>query len=180
MTGHRFDRLVCLEYSHRGRGGHAHWSCICDCGNHLTVNGGNLRTGNTTSCGCRHKEISAARLSIHGYRSKNRHEPTYRAWQAMKTECYNPKTKIYGVVGACGIRVCTRWRANYACFLRDMGERPSNTKLKRIDLSKDYAQENCEWQAVSSREERALKSWMVRREKKQSFSNMANSEINGS
>jgi len=29
-----------------------HYECICVCGTKLTVIAGNLRSGNTTSCGC--------------------------------------------------------------------------------------------------------------------------------
>ena len=57
-TGHRYGRLVVLEYAGReeptakGRGGFARWRCRCDCGKETTVRGKRLREGRVTSCGC--------------------------------------------------------------------------------------------------------------------------------
>lgn len=36
------------------------WDCICECGNHITVDAQNLRTGNTQSCGCNKHIIDIA------------------------------------------------------------------------------------------------------------------------
>lgn len=36
--------------------GCAYWLCECQCGNHIVVKATHLRTGNTKSCGCLHKE----------------------------------------------------------------------------------------------------------------------------
>lgn len=47
LTNQRFGRLIALEYN-----GNSKWKCKCDCGNELLVETGNLRTGNTKSCGC--------------------------------------------------------------------------------------------------------------------------------
>ena len=33
------------------------WLCLCRCGNELAIETGKLKNKNTTSCGCRHKEI---------------------------------------------------------------------------------------------------------------------------
>lgn len=50
-TGNRYGSLVVLSF-HSRRGPHAMWLCQCDCGNKAVVYGTNLRTGNSTSCGC--------------------------------------------------------------------------------------------------------------------------------
>lgn len=47
LTNQKFGRLIALEYN-----GNSKWKCRCDCGNELLVETGNLRTGNTKSCGC--------------------------------------------------------------------------------------------------------------------------------
>ena len=53
-SGRRFGRLVVVEFSYlRER---AHWSCRCDCGEMVVVNGHALQRGNTRSCGCLRKE----------------------------------------------------------------------------------------------------------------------------
>jgi len=51
FQGDRFSHLSVIDYSHTNKGS-AYWRCKCDCGNHVTVTGRNLRRGNTKSCGC--------------------------------------------------------------------------------------------------------------------------------
>ena len=50
MRGQRHGRLTVVDYAETIKG-HAKWKCKCDCGNEIIVDGGNLRTGHTTSCG---------------------------------------------------------------------------------------------------------------------------------
>ena len=163
MVGLRFGRLVGLAYSHRGPCGHAHWHFSCDCGVRVTVDGSKVRSGNTTSCGCRHREISAARLTVHGHRANKRHGLTYRAWQAMKDSCSNPASPKFDAVGARGIAVCPAWLSDYERFLCDMGERPAGTALERVDAAGDFAPGNCAWATTPSRSARACRGWEKRR-----------------
>jgi hypothetical protein len=53
LTGLTFGRLLVVE---RGTGPRAKWVCRCECGNVVEVQGGNLRSGNTRSCGCLRRE----------------------------------------------------------------------------------------------------------------------------
>lgn len=55
MIGLRFGRLTVLERDHVGRSG-SYFLCQCDCGNKTIVSGVNLKSGNTTSCGCKVRE----------------------------------------------------------------------------------------------------------------------------
>lgn len=67
LSGKKFARLLVIEDSgKRSSGGKVLWKCLCDCGNFVFVQGTNLNNGNTRSCGCLHREESAARLFIHG------------------------------------------------------------------------------------------------------------------
>lgn len=53
-TGNRYGRLTVIERAYpRGHRAGAYWLCECDCGNHVIVPGGSLRSGGTTSCGCK-------------------------------------------------------------------------------------------------------------------------------
>ena len=53
LIGQRFDRLTVIAKSEkRDKSGWVQWVCKCDCGNEIVVNSGNLKKGNTRSCGC--------------------------------------------------------------------------------------------------------------------------------
>ena len=72
--------------------------------------------------------------------------PEYRAWQAMKNRCHNPRAPDYRYYGARGVAVCDEWRASFDAFLRDMGRRPAaNLTLDRIDTARGYEPGNCRW-----------------------------------
>ena len=72
MTGRRFGKLVVAGYDHTvitGTGQHKiYWVCKCDCGNNAVVEGYQLRSGKTQSCGCiksRGEEVIASVLNNH-------------------------------------------------------------------------------------------------------------------
>lgn len=52
LIGHRFGRLVVCCRVKTGSQKHACWLAKCDCGNEIVSTSGNLRSGNTQSCGC--------------------------------------------------------------------------------------------------------------------------------
>ncbi len=53
LVGKIFGRLNVLKFSHSD--GRCYWLCRCDCGNTIIVSGHNLKSGNTTACGCGRK-----------------------------------------------------------------------------------------------------------------------------
>ena len=55
LTGERFGRLTVIEFD-RLQNHKTYWKCACDCGLTVVATGNNLRSGNTKSCGCLHKE----------------------------------------------------------------------------------------------------------------------------
>ncbi len=63
LTGQRFGKLLVLESVDRTVTGHVTWKCKCDCGEVKTIVGKYLRGGDTKSCGCLQKELSAVRLA---------------------------------------------------------------------------------------------------------------------
>ena len=58
MIGKKFNRLTIVSRADN-EGTRAAWNCIWDCGNTTIVNGKQLRTGHTSSCGCYRKEVTA-------------------------------------------------------------------------------------------------------------------------
>lgn len=56
MAGRKFGKLTVVRIDHRNTGRGVYWFCECDCGGTTVVEGGNLRSGHTKSCGCYHKE----------------------------------------------------------------------------------------------------------------------------
>ena len=148
MTGQRFGRLTCIRAVGRKRGGIT-WECLCDCGNTAIIPGHDLRTGNTKSCGCIHKEGLQERNHNH---RKHGEEGSrlYGVWHAMKQRCENSNRKDYPNYGGRGIKVCEEWRNDYSSF-RDWaysaGYDPTapymQCTLDRIDVNKGYSPQNC-------------------------------------
>lgn len=60
ISGQTFGRLTVLRKS----GTPSMWECRCSCGTTRLFTGSNLRRGNTTSCGCAHREKLARSNSL--------------------------------------------------------------------------------------------------------------------
>lgn len=125
----------------------------CFCGNIFTARLPNVRSGNTSSCGCLKKQAALKRRTSHGLS----HIPEYRIWEAMRRRCSKPSDKRYPRYGGRGIKVCQRWQKSFSNFLDDIGYRPSPFHwLERIDNDGNYCPKNCTW--VPSAQQAANKS----------------------
>ena len=144
MEGQRFGRLIVV-----GRAGsinkRAAWKCVCDCGETTTTLGKYLRSGETTSCGCRKRTVLGESCKKHGKFGT----PEYWVWHAMLQRCGNPNNKAFNHYGARGIKVVARWK-KFENFLADMGSRPSpKHSIERRNNNKGYSPSNCYWATIA-------------------------------
>lgn len=73
----------------------------------------------------------------------------YKTWTCMKQRCYDKSHISYPYYGKVGIRVCERWKSSFQRFYEDMGDRPPNKTLDRINPTDDYYPDNCRWATQS-------------------------------
>ena len=145
LTGKIFTKITILSHSHTTKYGAVYWNCKCACGNEKIIRGTNLKSGVTKSCGCYQKQA----VTTHGMT----HTKTFKTWETMKQRCLNANAPDYPRYGGRGVDVCKRWQNSFKNFLNDMGERPPNKTLDRINVDSDYKPSNCRW-ATRSQQQR--------------------------
>lgn len=117
--------------------------CECDCGSHKVVNLENIIRGASVSCGCKIKEVSGKRFTIHGFCSKNKR--LHQIYKDMIYRCYCKKCRAYRWYGAKGIKVCDEWlkdEGSFFDFCENYGYNEDVT-IDRINSNGDYCPENC-------------------------------------
>mgnify|MGYP003870253599 FL=1 len=114
--------------------------CKCDCGNEVIVRSDCLKSGNTKSCGCYDKERIKETHTKHGKTDT----AAYRVWAGMIDRCYNPNNQAYNYYGGRGIKVYRPWW-KFSKFYRDMGDKPKEMTLERVNNNKGYYPNNCKW-----------------------------------
>jgi len=157
-TGQVFGYWTVLGFAGRDGRNATVWNCKCICGTERNVVVGSLMKGKSKSCGCKQYEVTAQKHTKHGLAGT----PTYKSWHSMIQRSQG-KGGHQSYVDR-KIDVCERWM-NFQNFVEDMGIRPSNKTLDRIDNTKGYSKENCRW--------------ATRYEQSQNLSHNRNFEING-
>jgi hypothetical protein len=165
LTGRQFGRLTVKTRVPRvpGAQGQAQWLCLCDpalggCGTTTMTGSGSLRSGATQSCGCLHRERTAAANSARGNagglaprtrktesgKTRKARPRAYTSWTNMIRRCTHENDPRWPEWGGRGITIDPRWMS-FPDFLADMGERPLGMSLERKDNNKNYCKENCVW-----------------------------------
>jgi hypothetical protein len=137
ITGKKINNLTAIKRLEKSSNGDFYWEFLCDCGNTTKLTIGNFNFGHTKSCGC----IGAA----HPFSQT----PTHQSWRKMQDRTrYEEYEEWHGDVTVCD-RWDTRKGGSFDNFFEDMGERPEGTSLNRINGSKIYSKETCEWATYS-------------------------------
>lgn len=137
-TGQVFGYWTVLGFAGRDGRNQTVWSCKCICGTERTVLVGSLMGGASKSCGCQQYKITAKKNTKHGMAGTR----TYKSWHSMIQRTQG-KGGHQSYVDR-NITINEDWLL-FENFFRDMGERPPNKTLDRIDNDKGYSKENCRW-----------------------------------
>lgn len=148
LTGQKFGRLTVIIIKDRVKGERIKWLCKCDCGIEKFIATGDLKSGDSKSCGCLKSENTIKRSTTHGHSKRNSLSSEYSIWVNMKTRCYNKNNINYKNYGNRGIIVCKRWLDNFDNFFEDMGFKPKGCTLDRVNNDKEYSKENCRWATI--------------------------------
>lgn len=137
--------------------------CVCDCGTRRQVVNADLESGRSKSCGCT-RRVTLPKAAKEANRTHGRTKtPEFSIWTNMRRRCNNPHRPDYRNYGARGITVCDEWNASFERFYADMGPRPEDCTLERLDNDKPYCKENCAWVPIkiNSRNTRRTKRYMI-------------------
>lgn len=143
--GKIYNKLTVVSKTSRtNTQGRYFYVCRCECGKEKEIVINSLKNGLTKSCGCLRSDYVAKRnkdKARHNLRCK----PEYGIWSKMIARCRNKTCVKYKDYGGRGIDVCDRW-LDVVNFYNDLGPRPTKDhKLNRVDKTKGYNPENCEW-----------------------------------
>jgi hypothetical protein len=160
LTGKKFNRLVVMK---RGvsKTKKIKWVCKCICGVKKTIDGNHLKSGAIKSCGCLKKEANK-KIGIKSFTHGKTKTKEYYIWGSMIQRCTNQKNKNYKDYGGRGITVHKDW-LSFKTFFADMGEKPENHQIERINNNLGYSKNNCKWatKKENSQNSRTSKLWVI-------------------
>ena len=151
-TGYKYGKLTAISYlGYIKKSGYnrSHWKLLCDCGTEVTRRETQIVNGRNPCC------KSCIRAT-----HKLSHSATWNSYTGMLDRCLKPNSPSYKRYGGIGIKVCPRWQERFSNFLEDMGERPANTTLDRINPFGDYEPLNCKWSSPNEQQENKRKNWI--------------------
>lgn len=144
-VGTRFGKLVVISKDEIGSDNrNIRWNVQCDCGCVKSLQGSQLRSGSTNSCGCSLEEKRGAKMEVHGMTKTKE----YKTWAAVKNRVDHPNASTRKWYYDKGIGISDEWRKSFLTFYDDMGPCPEGYSLDRINPEGDYCKENCRWASL--------------------------------
>ena len=160
MIGYVFGKLTVLSECGRSKDKQKMYLCRCTCGNEVKVISGNLKKGNSTSCGCSRLKSCAIRMSKLNFRHGESNTKLWKTWKGIIERTTLKTHTHYSRYGGRGITVCEEW-LTYENFAKDVGQPPSERhSIDRIDNDKGYFPGNVRW--ATMKEQSANRSTNIR------------------
>jgi hypothetical protein len=146
ITGHKYGDLTCLSFSHRNpKNKMAHWKCRCDCGSVGIYALGNIRSGHTTSCGC--KKLTGVSHLNYKHGMSHTGSKVYKSWTKIRERCKNPNCVDYPTYGGAGITVADEFE-DFLRFYAEVGDPPNDGgkySIDRLNPNLGYCPGNIRW-----------------------------------
>ena len=124
--------------------GHYQYKCVCnECGYIKYTHHGSVAGPKHITKKCNHLRCD------NNYKVKKfiKNKRIDKIHQGMFSRCYNCNDKTYRFYGEKGIKICDEWLYNPSSFEEWSLKHgyKNNLTIDRIDSTKDYCPENCQW-----------------------------------
>lgn len=136
LVGRKFGRLLVVEevQPKPGKPKRPQWKCKCECGNTIIVHRGcDLKSGNTTSCGCLKSEVLSELASKRNFDSR-KYDPRMATARIVYREDYLDGDLTFEQFYELSQQNC------FYC-----GNQPSNKRAGRGKRSSEFYNTNCEF-----------------------------------
>jgi hypothetical protein len=126
---------------------HMYYNVQCKCGEIVVKDPSSIKKQKQCyKCSRKQQTLEGGPRRTHGACSSTSNMfKTYQARYYMIKRCQGKTFKNKKNYYDRKIKVCDRWLESFENFFEDMGQKPENTSLDRIDNSKGYYKENCRW-----------------------------------
>lgn len=167
-TGKEFGDIIVLEYIETRQnkvGNYESWFlCKCSCGNIVEINGSNLHSGTTESCGCLKFQSHIAKKLKKYLSDKYKVKIEYRELRNPETGYYLPYD-IYIEYFNCYIEINGEQHYRETSFF-DKDNESFISRVKRDNLKRKHAKKYGKYIEIDLRKNKTIEEWILYVEKK--------------